>query len=69
MLEADRTSGLSATTDRSTTFFAVRDEITLVLATEMQVKLTEGEQARLRYTTTNNVEASTHWVRGLSYYR
>jgi TolB-like protein len=30
--------------------FAIQDEITLVLATEMQVKLTEGEQARLRYT-------------------
>ena len=32
--------------------FAIQDEITLVLATEMQVKLIEGEQARLRYTTT-----------------
>ena len=31
--------------------FAIQDEITLVLATEMQVKLTEGEQARLHYTT------------------
>ena len=49
--------------------FAIQDEITLVLATEMQVKLTEGEQARLRYTTTNNVEAWTYWVQGLSYYR
>ena len=39
--------------------FAVQDEITLVLATEMQVKLTEGEQARLQYTTTSNVEALT----------
>ena len=48
--------------------FAVQDEITLALATEMQVKLTEGEQARLRYTTTNNVEAWTLWVQGLSYY-
>ena len=37
--------------------FAVQDEMTLILATEMQVKLTEGEQARLRYTTTTNVEA------------
>ena len=43
--------------------FAVQDEITLVLATEMQVKLTEGEQARLHYTTTNNVEAWTYWGR------
>ena len=49
--------------------FAIQDEITLVLATEMQVKLTEGEQARLRYTTTTNVEAWTCWVRGMSHYR
>ena len=33
--------------------FAIQDEITLILATEMQVRLTEGEQARLRYTTTS----------------
>jgi adenylate cyclase len=49
--------------------FAIQDEITLVLATEMQVKFTEGEQARLHYTTTNNVEAWTYWVQGLSHYR
>jgi adenylate cyclase len=49
--------------------FTIQDEITLVLATEMQVKLTEGEQARLRYTTTNNVEAWRHWVQGLSHFR
>jgi adenylate cyclase len=49
--------------------FAIQDEITLVLATEMQVKLTEGEQARLRYTTTTNVEAWTYWAQGLSHYR
>jgi len=49
--------------------FAVQDEITLVLATELQVKLTEGEQARLHYTTTGNVEAWTHWVQGLFHYR
>ena len=48
--------------------FAIQDEITLVLATEMQVRLTEGEQARLRYTTTSNVEAWTLWVQGLSQY-
>jgi adenylate cyclase len=34
----------------------------------MQVKLIEGEQARLRYTTTTNVEAWTYWVRGLSHF-
>jgi len=49
--------------------FAIQDEITLVLATEMQVKLTEGDQARLRYTTTKNVEAWTYWVQGLSHFR
>jgi adenylate cyclase len=35
----------------------------------MQVKLTDGEQARMRYTTTSNVEAWTHWARGMSYFR
>ena len=49
--------------------FAIQDEITLVLATEMQVKLTDGEQARLHYATTTNVEAWTCWVQGLSHYR
>jgi adenylate cyclase len=49
--------------------FAIQDEITLALATEMQVELTEGEQARLRYTTTSNVEAWTWWVRGLAHFR
>ena len=49
--------------------FAIQDEITLVLATEMQVKLTEGEQARPRYTTTHNVEAWTYWVQGLASFR
>ena len=48
--------------------FVIQDEITLVLATELQVQLTEGEQARLRYTTTHNVEAWTYWVQGLSYF-
>jgi adenylate cyclase len=49
--------------------FAIQDEITLMLATEMQVKLTEGEQARMRYTTTSNVEAWTHWAKGMAYFR
>jgi len=49
--------------------FAIQDEITLVLATEMQVRLTEGEQARLRYTTTTNVEAWTYWAQGMSHFR
>lgn len=49
--------------------FAIQDEITLTLATEMQVHLTEGEQARLQYTTTQNMDAWTYWVKGLSRYR
>lgn len=49
--------------------FAVQDDITLTLATEMQVKLTEGEQARLRYTTTTNVEAWNLWIQGLNFDR
>jgi adenylate cyclase len=49
--------------------FAVQDEITLTLATEMQVRLTEGEQARLRYTTTSNVEAWNLWIQGLNFDR
>ena len=49
--------------------FAIQDEITLILATETQVRLTDGEQARLRYTTTTNVEAWTCWAQGLSHYR
>jgi adenylate cyclase len=49
--------------------FAVQDEITMTLATEMQVRLTEGEHARLRYTTTTNVEAWNLWVQGLNHYR
>ena len=49
--------------------FAVQDEITLTIATALQVKLTEGEQALLRYTTTNNIEAWTHFIRGLSFFR
>ena len=32
-------------------------------------QLTEGEQARLRYTTTANVEAWTYWAQGLSHFR
>ncbi len=46
--------------------FALQDEIALSLATEMQVLLLQGEEARLRYTTTTNVEAWTYWVRGIA---
>lgn len=49
--------------------FAVQYEITLTLATALQVELTEGEQALLRYTSTNNVEAWTYFIRGISHFR
>lgn len=49
--------------------FAVQDEITLTIATALQVELTEGEQARLRYTTTDNVSAWTSFTQGLSLFR
>jgi adenylate cyclase len=69
----DATSGAHIWADRFDRMvddiFAVQDEITLTLATEMQVRLTEGEQARLRYTTTTNVEAWNLWIKGLNYER
>lgn len=69
----DATTGVHVWADRFdrelTDIFAVQDEITLMLATEMQVRLTEGEQARLRYTTTSNVEAWSLWIQGLNEYR
>lgn len=49
--------------------FAVQDEITLTIATALQVELAEGEQAKLRYTTTNNIAAWTSFIRGLSLFR
>jgi adenylate cyclase len=52
-----------------TDVFAVQDEITLRVATEMQVKLIDGEQARLRYTTTTNVEAWNNYIQGLAHFR
>jgi adenylate cyclase len=69
----DATSGVHIWADRfdrgMADIFAVQDEITLTLATEMQVRLTEGNQARLRYTTTSNVEAWSLWIEGLNLHR
>jgi adenylate cyclase len=69
----DATSGAHIWADRFDRgvddIFAVQDELTMTLATEMQVRLTEGEHARLRYTTTTNVEAWNLWVQGLNAYR
>jgi adenylate cyclase len=49
--------------------FALQDELALILVTELQVHLTDGEQARLRYPTMHSYEAWTYWVRGLACYR
>ena len=49
--------------------FALQDELAHALVTELQVHLTEGEQARLRYSSIRSIEAWTYWVRGLSSYR
>jgi adenylate cyclase len=69
----DATAGTHIWADRFdrdlSDIFAVQDEITLTLATEMQVRLTEGEQARLRYTTTKSVEAWSLWIEGLNHDR
>ena len=66
----DATTGVHIWADRFDRgiddIFAVQDEITLTLATEMQVRLTEGEPARLRYATTTNVEAWSLWIEGLN---
>ena len=44
--------------------FALQDEIALILVTELQVNLTEGEQARLRQSSIRNMEAWTHLGEG-----
>lgn len=49
--------------------FALQDELTLVLVTELQVRLADGEQARLRYASPRSVEAWGYWARGLACYR
>jgi adenylate cyclase len=45
--------------------FDLQDEITHKIIVELQVKLTEGEQARVSHTSTNNLEAWSYAVRGL----
>ncbi len=44
--------------------FAVQDDITQQIVVEMQVQLTEGEQARVRHRTTNNLRAWGYAARG-----
>ena len=45
--------------------FALQDEITHKIIVELQVKLTEGEQARVSHKSTTNLEAWSYAVRGL----
>jgi len=49
--------------------FALQDEITMKVVTAMQVKLTEGEQARLYARTTDNLEAYLKYLEGWGYSR
>jgi len=46
-------------------FFALQDEIAHKIIVELQVKLTEGEQARVSHKSTTNLEAWSYAVRGL----
>jgi adenylate cyclase len=45
--------------------FALQDEIAHKIIVELQVKLTEGEQARVSHKSTTNLEAWSYAVRGL----
>jgi len=47
--------------------FAVQDEITKKIITAMQVKLTEGEQARAAAKGTNNIEAYLKYLQAMDY--
>ena len=46
--------------------FAVQDDITREIMVTLQVKLTEGEQARIRAQSTGNLAAWENYVRGLA---
>jgi adenylate cyclase len=49
--------------------FVLQDEITRKVVTELAVKLTEGENARLMQRGTNNWEAWTHYLKGVEQFR
>jgi adenylate cyclase len=49
--------------------FALQDDITDHVATALKVKLTEGEQARIRRSHASNPEAYEYWLRGLEFNR
>jgi adenylate cyclase len=49
--------------------FAVQDKITLQIITSLQVKLTEGEQARFHSRGAKNLAAYLKWLEGVGYLR
>jgi adenylate cyclase len=49
--------------------FAIQDEITMKIITAMQVKLTEGERARVYAKGTDNLEAYLKFLQGSEHYR
>jgi len=49
--------------------FALQDDITEHVTVALKVKLTEGEQARIRRGHANNPEAYVYWLRGLEFNR
>ena len=48
--------------------FAVQDEITMHIASALQVELTDGKQAQVRHRSTNNLRARSYAVKGYSLY-
>jgi len=48
--------------------FALQDEITMKILTALQVKLTEGEQARVFSKGTDNLEAYLNWLQAHEYW-
>jgi adenylate cyclase len=49
--------------------FALQDEITIRIMSALEVKLTEGEQARLRYKGPGNLEAAVKGSKALAHFR
>ncbi len=49
--------------------FALQDEITLSIITELRVKLTDGEHARLLYKGTKNVQAYLKYLQAWEYFQ
>ena len=49
--------------------FALQDEITIRIITELRVKLTDGEQARLLYKGTKNLSSYLKYLQALEYFR